>query len=221
MKLSTVGATVVVHELYASVQGESSFVGHPCTFIRLSGCNLRCTWCDTPQAFVGGERRPVNDVVEEALSKQTPLVELTGGEPLLQAGALPLLRALCDAGKTVLLETSGERDISKVDPRVHRIVDFKAPGSGELERNLWSNVEHLTVRDEVKFVLADRDDYEWSRAVIREKGLSSKAGQVLLSPVHGQLDPKDLTRWILEDALPVRLQVQIHKYIWSPDTQGV
>lgn len=219
--LSTTEDTVVVHELYASVQGESSFVGQPCTFVRLSACNLRCSWCDTPQAFTGGTRRPVTDVLEEALSQNTPLVELTGGEPLLQPGALPLLRALCDAGKTVLLETSGERDISQVDARVHRIMDLKAPGSGESERNRWENIAHLTKQDEVKFVLLDRGDYEWARTVIEEHALDRKVAHVLLSPVHGVLDPKELTRWMLEDGTPARLQLQIHKYIWTPDTQGV
>lgn len=221
MKLATAVESVVIHEIYSSVQGESSFVGLPCTFVRMSACNLRCTWCDTPQAFTGGTRRAIDSVLDEALSKNTPLVEVTGGEPLLQPGALPLLRALCDSGKTVLLETSGERDISPVDPRVHRIMDIKAPGSGECERNRWENINHLTRRDEVKFVLADRADYEWSRDVITRYALSGKVANVLLSPVHGQLDPKSLTSWLLEDQLPARLQVQIHKYIWSPDTQGV
>ncbi|MEM9191656.1 MAG: radical SAM protein [Myxococcota bacterium] len=213
--------TVVVHEVYASIQGESSFAGLPCVFVRLSGCNLRCRWCDTPQAFTGGTRRRVSEVVAEALSYETPLVELTGGEPLLQPGALPLLRALCDAGRTVLLETSGERDIAPVDPRVHRIVDFKAPGSGESARNRWSNVDALTPTDEVKFVLADRADYEWARDLIRDKDLAKRAGTVLLSPVFGELDPPALVRWILDDQLPVRFQLQLHKHVWAPDAEGV
>ena len=213
--------TLVVHEIYASVQGESSFAGVPCTFVRLTGCNLRCTWCDTPQAFFGGERMRRADVLARALSFGTPLVELTGGEPLLQPGALPLMSALADAGKTVLLETSGERDVSRVDPRVHRIVDLKAPGSGESERNRWENLELLGKRDEIKIVLAGRADYEWARDVVRRHRLHERVGHVLLSCVFGAVDAKDVVRWMLEDALPVRFQLQMHKQIWSPTTQGV
>jgi len=213
--------TLVIHEIYASVQGESSFVGVPCTFVRLTGCNLRCSWCDTTQAFYGGTRMKRREVHARALAFDTPLVELTGGEPLLQPGALPLMRELADAGRTVLLETSGERDISAVDPRVHRIVDLKAPGSGEDARNLWSNVEHLTKRDEVKVVLRDRADYEWAREKILTHRLHERAREVLLSCVHGSLAPKELVAWILEDNLPVRFQLQLHKVVWGADTQGV
>lgn len=210
-----------VHEIYESIQGESSFAGLPCTFVRLSRCNLRCRWCDTPQAFEGGTEMSRAAVLEKALSFGTPLVELTGGEPLLQEGAIPLLRELCDAGRTVLLETSGERDISLVDPRVHRIMDLKAPGSGESQRNRWENVAHLSSRDEVKIVLADRADYEWAKGVIEEHGLERRVNEVLLSPVWGELDPKDLVKWVLEDEMPVRVQIQMHKVIWDADTQGV
>jgi 7-carboxy-7-deazaguanine synthase len=210
-----------VHEIYASIQGESTFAGLPCTFVRLSRCNLRCRWCDTPQAFEGGREMSLGDVLEEALSFGTPLVELTGGEPLLQPGAIPLLRELCDEGRTVLLETSGERDISSVDPRVHRIMDLKAPGSGESERNRWENIAHLGQRDEVKIVLADRTDYEWARGVIEAHGLAKRVHEVLLSPVWGELDPKELVQWVLQDDLPVRVQIQMHKVIWDADTQGV
>ena len=210
-----------VHEIYESIQGESTFAGLPCTFVRLSRCNLRCRWCDTPQAFEGGTEMPRAAVIEKALSFGTPLVELTGGEPLLQEGAIPLLRELCDAGRTVLLETSGERDISPVDPRVHRIMDLKAPGSGESQRNRWENVAHLSSRDEVKIVLADRADYEWAKGVIEEHGLERRVNEVLLSPVWGELDPKDLVKWVLEDDMPVRVQIQMHKVIWDADTQGV
>jgi 7-carboxy-7-deazaguanine synthase len=210
-----------VHEIYESIQGESTFAGLPCTFVRLSRCNLRCRWCDTPQAFEGGTEMSRTDVLERALSFGTPLVELTGGEPLLQEGAFPLLRELCDAGRVVLLETSGERDISKVDPRVHRIMDLKAPGSGESGRNRWENIGHLTTRDEVKIVLADRADYEWAKGVIEEHGLRGRVKEVLLSPVWGELDPKDLVQWVLEDDLGVRVQIQMHKVIWDADTQGV
>jgi 7-carboxy-7-deazaguanine synthase len=210
-----------IHEIYASIQGESTFAGLPCTFVRLSRCNLRCRWCDTPQAFEGGTSMKRSEVLERALAHGTPLVELTGGEPLLQAGAIPLLRELCDAGRTVLLETSGERDISGVDPRVHRIMDLKAPGSDESHRNRWENVEHLTQRDEVKIVLADRADYEWAKNVIAEHDLATRVRQVLVSPVWGELDPKDLVAWVLDDGLPVRVQIQMHKVIWDADTQGV
>ena len=210
-----------VHEIYESIQGESSFAGLPCTFVRLSRCNLRCRWCDTPQAFEGGTQMARAEVLEKALSFGTPLVELTGGEPLLQAGAIPLLRELCDAGRTVLLETSGERDISQVDPRVHRIMDLKAPGSGESERNRWENIADLSKRDEVKVVLADRVDYEWAKAAVEQHDLAARVNEVLLSPVWGEIDPKELVKRVLEDALPVRVQIQMHKVIWDADMQGV
>lgn len=213
--------TLLIHEIYASIQGESTFVGLPCAFVRLSRCNLRCRWCDTPQAFTGGDEMTRNDVLRQAISFGTPLVEVTGGEPLLQAGVIPLMASLCDAGRTVLLETSGERDISHVDPRVHRIVDFKAPGSGEAARNRWANVELLTDRDEVKFVLADRADYEWARAAIHEHELAPRVNAVLLSSVWGELDPKDLVAWVLEDELPARVQIQTHKVIWGGNAEGV
>ncbi len=213
--------TLVVHEIYSSIQGESTFAGLPCTFIRLTGCNLRCAWCDTEHAFYEGTRRPRSEVREEALGATPQLVELTGGEPLLQPGALLLMKELADAGRTVLLETSGERDIGAVDPRVHRIMDLKAPASGEDARNRWANVPLLTERDEVKIVLADRGDYEWARDRIREHRLDEKAFAVLLSAVHGRLDPELVVGWILEDALPVRFQLQMHKYIWPPDQTGV
>ena len=210
-----------IHEIYESIQGESTFAGLPCTFVRLSRCNLRCRWCDTPQAFEGGTQLPRADVLKQALSFGTPLVELTGGEPLLQPGAIPLLQELCDSGRTVLLETSGERDISEVDPRVHRIMDLKAPGSDESHRNRWENIEHLTARDEVKIVLSDRADYDWAKRVIEEHALTDRVNAVLLSCVWGELDPKDLVQWVLEDRLPVRVQIQMHKVIWDANTEGV
>lgn len=213
--------TLVVHEIYASVQGESTFAGLPCTFVRLTGCNLRCAWCDTPQAFYGGARLRRGEVLERALAFDTPLVELTGGEPLLQPGAIPLLAELCDAGRTVLVETSGEADVSRVDPRVHKIMDLKAPGSGESHRNRWSNLDHLTARDEIKFVLADRQDYEWMRSTIRERRLDALGAALLASCVWGRLSPAELVRWVLEDGLRVRVQVQLHKIIWGADAQGV
>ena len=213
--------SLVVHEIYASIQGESSFAGLPCTFVRTTGCNLRCSWCDTPQAFYGGTRMRRADVLKKALALETPLVELTGGEPLLQPGTLPLLRELCDAGKTVLIETSGEADVSQVDPRVHKVMDLKAPGSGESHRNRWSNLDHIGPGDELKFVLASREDYEWMRAAIRDRNLPSRTRHLLASTVFGKLLPRDLVAWVMEDALPVRVQLQMHKYIWAPDQQGV
>jgi 7-carboxy-7-deazaguanine synthase len=213
--------TLVVHEIYKSVQGESSFAGVPCTFVRLTGCNLRCSWCDTPQAFYKGTRMQRKDVLERALAMSTPLVELTGGEPLLQPGAIVLLKELCDAGKTTLVETSGEADVSTVDRRVHKIMDLKAPGSGEAHRNRWSNLGFIGEKDEIKFVLADRADYEWMRCVIRERDLASLGCTLLASPVWGALDPKDLVAWMLEDALPARLNMQIHKVVWGAKAQGV
>jgi 7-carboxy-7-deazaguanine synthase len=213
--------TLVVHEIYRSIQGESTFAGLPCTFVRLTGCNLRCVWCDTPQAFYGGTRLRRADVLARALAQGTPLVELTGGEPLLQPGAIPLMRELCDSGRTVLVETSGEADVSRVDPRVHKIMDLKAPGSGEERRNRWSNLEHLHAGDEIKFVLAGRGDYEWMRGVIRERGLDTLGVALLASTVWGKLAAKDLVAWVLEDALPVRVQVQMHKVIWGAEAQGV
>ena len=213
--------TLVVHEIYRSIQGESSFAGLPCTFVRLTGCNLRCRWCDTTDAFYGGTRLERSEVMDRALAFATPLVELTGGEPLLQPASIPLMAELCDAGKTVLIETSGERDISGVDPRVHRIVDFKAPDSGESSRNRWSNIECLTKRDEVKFVLSSRGDYEWAADATRAHRLAERAGHVLFSVAFGDLDPKDVVEWMLEDAVPARFQLQMHKFIWAPNTTGV
>lgn len=213
--------TLVVHELYRSIQGESSFAGRRCAFVRLTGCNLRCRWCDTPHAFKGGTRMTLDAIVEATLALDTELVLVTGGEPLLQPATPALLTRLCDAGKTVLIETSGERDVSAVDARVHRIVDLKPPGSGEEARNRWENLPLLGKRDEIKFVLADRGDYEWARAVIERERLSERVREVLLSCVHGELDPQRLVEWVMADALPVRVQLQLHKYIWSPSTTGV
>ena len=212
---------LLIHEIYASIQGESTFAGLPCTFVRTSRCNLRCRWCDTPQAFTGGTRMPIDEVLRRALSYNTPLVEVTGGEPLLQQGVLELMTALCDAGKKVLLETSGERDISAVDPRIHRIMDLKAPGSDESAKNRWENLSELTQLDEVKIVLADRSDYEWARTVIEKYEIHRRARAVLLSCVWGELEPKKLVEWTLHDKLPVRVQLQQHKYIWGAEQQGV
>jgi 7-carboxy-7-deazaguanine synthase len=214
-------STLVIHEIYASIQGESSFAGLPCTFVRTTGCNLRCTWCDTPQAFYGGTRMAREEVLAKALSFDTPLVELTGGEPLLQPAVLPLMSSLCDAGRTVLLETSGEADVSRVDPRVHKIMDLKAPGSGESHRNRWSNLDHVGKGDEIKFVLASREDYEWMREAIRARALAARTSSLLASTVFGKLAARELVAWVLEDKLPVRVQLQMHKYIWGAEAQGV
>ena len=229
-------------EIFSSIQGEGPSVGEPTLFVRFGGCDLRCRWCDSPHTWrppgrcrfelePGGERfREVDNPVEVATVLEAAralevgthrFVSLTGGEPLLQPGAIPLLQELCDSGRTVLLETSGERDISGVDPRVHRIMDLKAPGSDESHRNRWENIEHLSQRDEVKVVLSDRADYDWAKAVIQEHDLASRVNAVLLSCVWGELDPKDLVQWVLEDRLPVRVQMQMHKLIWDADTQGV
>lgn len=213
-------ASVRIHEIYASIQGESSFVGLPCTFVRTSRCNLRCRWCDTPQAFVGGDKMSIDSILSEVAALTPKMVEVTGGEPLLQESTPELLKALCDAGYQVLLETSGERDIGIVDPRVHRIMDIKAPGSGEHEGNRWENIELLTKRDEVKFVLADEADYTWAKSIVDEHRLPQRTS-VLLSPVFGELDPALLVDWSVRDGLDVRVQVQLHKYIWDADRQGV
>jgi 7-carboxy-7-deazaguanine synthase len=213
--------TLVVHEIYASIQGESTFAGLPCTFVRTTGCNLRCAWCDTPQAFHGGTRMSRGDVLARALSFGTALVELTGGEPLLQPAAFPLMTELCDAGRTVLVETSGEADVAGVDPRVHKIMDLKCPGSGESHRNRWSNLGHIGPGDEIKFVLSDRADYEWMRTTVRERALAERTPNLLASTVFGKLAPRELVAWVLEDRLPVRVQLQMHKYVWAPDATGV
>lgn len=205
-------------EVYVSVQGESTFVGVPCAFVRLTGCNLRCTWCDSTFTFKGGTHRSVDDVVAEVHALGVPLVEVTGGEPLVQKAAIPLMQRLVDLGHTVLLETSGSRSIADVPAAVHVILDLKPPDSGEARANLWSNVPLLKVKDEVKFVLASRGDYEWARDVVRTHALP---GPVLFSPVWGKIEPRALVEWILEDKLPVRFQLQMHKVVWPPDARGV
>jgi len=214
-------ARVRVNEIFYSIQGESTWAGCPCVFVRLTGCNLRCAWCDTEYAFYEGRQMEIGEVAAKVESFGCGLVEITGGEPLLQQGVHPLIETLLARGHAVMIETSGERDISVLDPRVVRIMDLKCPASGESERNRWSNLEHLTTRDEVKFVVADRRDYEWAREVIRTHRLAERVNAVLLSPVFGQLAPSDLAAWILSDRLPVRMQLQMHKHIWPPTTRGV
>jgi 7-carboxy-7-deazaguanine synthase len=210
-----------VYRIYRSIQGESSYAGLPCTFVRLAGCNLRCRWCDTPEAFASGVPMSVARVIKTVDESSSSLVEITGGEPLLQPAVKPLMRALCEGNKTVLLETSGERDIAGIDSRVRRIMDLKSPSSGESHRMRWQNIELLTQNDEVKFVLSDRDDYLWAREVIQSRRLFTRVKEVLVSCVHGTLDPRDLVGWILADGLPVRVQLQLHKYIWGPDARDV
>ena len=213
--------TLKINEVYSSIQGESSWAGWPCVFIRLTACDLRCTYCDTAYAFYDGKKRLVSDILAEVFALDCPMVEVTGGEPLLQKNVLPLMAQLCDAGKTVLIETSGAHDISKIDPRVHRIMDLKTPSSGECARNLWSNIEHLTKLDEVKFVIGSREDYEWSREQVRTHGLAEKCGCVLFSPIFGKIEPREIVDWIIADKLPVRFQLQMHKFIWPPMQRGV
>jgi 7-carboxy-7-deazaguanine synthase len=209
-----------VKEIFRSVQGESSWAGWPCTFVRMVGCELRCVYCDEPHAFAGGESLGVDQVLERVAQLGVPMVELTGGEPLQQRALPELVRRLCDRGYQVLIETGGHRDISAVDPRARVILDVKTPGSGMVERNDWENLSRLRPGDEIKLVLCDRADYEWARALIRERGLSGRA-TVHLSPVHGALDPQDLVAWVLEDGLRVRVNLQLHKYIWGADATGV
>lgn len=209
-----------VNEIFYSIQGESTAVGRPCVLVRLTGCQMRCSWCDTEYAFHEGEWRTVDEVVAEVENFGCPLVEVTGGEPLLQPAARPLLAALCDRGYEVLLETGGGLDVSGVDPRVRRILDVKCPGSGEAENNRWRNLELLTPRDEVKFVLADAADYAWAKDVMARHDLAARC-PVLLSPVHGRLDPAELAEWMLRDGLAARLQLQLHKLLWDPKTRGV
>ena len=211
-------ARLRITEIFHSLQGEADTVGLPTVFVRLTGCPLRCRYCDTAYAFTGGEAWSVADILRRVGEFGTRYVCVTGGEPLAQKDCLVLLTALCDAGFDVSLETSGALDIAVVDPRVSRIVDLKTPGSGELDRNLWSNLVHLNARDELKFVLCDRSDYEWARGIIREHALADRC-PVLFSPVHGHLAPRDLAEWILADGLPVRLQLQLHKLLWG-ETPG-
>ena len=212
---------LTVNEIFHSIQGESTHAGRPCVFVRLTACDLRCRWCDTPYAFYEGRKMSVDEVVADVEARGCDVVEVTGGEPLLQPDVYPLMQRLLDSGKTVLIETGGHRSIAGVPAGVIRIMDVKCPGSGESEHNDWSNLAHLTSRDEVKFVIADRTDYEFARDVIRREDLAGRVNAVLFSPVHGELDPKLLSQWVIEDRLPVRVQLQVHKYIWSPTTRGV
>jgi 7-carboxy-7-deazaguanine synthase len=211
---------LTVNEVFLSIQGEGTRAGRPCVFVRLTGCPLRCAWCDTAYAFHQGEPRTEDAVIAEVSRHACRLVQVTGGEPLSQPAAFPFVARLLDAGFEVLVETSGHVLIEALDPRAVAILDVKAPGSGESHRMEWRNLELLKPRDEVKFVIADRGDYEWSRDLVREKGLPGRC-PVLFSPVHGVLDPGVLARWILEDGLEARLQVQLHKYLWPGVERGI
>ena len=209
-----------VNEIFYSIQGESTFAGLPCVLVRLTGCQMRCSWCDTEYSFYEGSWMRVEDVISEVLAFDCPLAEVTGGEPLLQPGVHPLMSALCDRGLVVLLETGGGLDISGVDPRVRRIVDLKCPASGEASNNHWPNIEALRPTDEVKLVLADRGDYEWARDAIRKHRIDRRC-TVHLSPVWDALEPAELASWVLEDRLPARVSTQLHKTLWGAATRGV
>lgn len=213
--------SVVVKEIYLSLQGESSHQGMLCAFVRLTGCHLRCSYCDSEFAFRGGERMKNAEVVGRVLALGTPMVELTGGEPLLQPGSYPLMHALLDAGLTVLLETSGAIDVRHVPPAVHKIVDLKTPSSRESDRNDLRNFESMNERDELKFVIGSRVDYDWSVQMIRQHRLAERPFSLLFSTVFGALDPRQLAEWIIADKLPVRFQLQQHKYLWDPNARGV
>jgi 7-carboxy-7-deazaguanine synthase len=205
-----------ITEIFHSIQGEADAVGWPTVFVRLTGCPLRCTWCDTTYSFHGGQWREIDDILREVASHGARHVCVTGGEPLSQKRCLILLARLCDAGYEVSLETSGALDVSAVDPRVRKVVDLKAPDSGEFKRNRWSNLDHLRPHDQVKFVLAGRGDYEWARETVQAHALAARC-QVLFSPVHGSLKPRELAEWILADRLPVRMQLQLHKLLWGDE----
>jgi 7-carboxy-7-deazaguanine synthase len=208
-----------ITEIFFSVQGESTHAGRPCVFVRLTGCNLRCVWCDSEYTFTGGERMSLEDVLAKVRSYGCRLVEITGGEPLAQAESFELIRRLCEEEFEVLIETSGSIDISPVDPRAKIILDLKCPGSGEESKNRWENLEILRPQDEIKFVVADRSDYEWVRRVIDERDLGRRT--ILLSPVWGRMPLQPLAEWMLADRLPARLQTQLHKHIWGADVHGV
>jgi 7-carboxy-7-deazaguanine synthase len=212
---------LTVNEIFHSIQGESTHAGRPCVFVRLTACDLRCSWCDTPYAFYEGRKMSLDDVMAVVEAYGCSLVELTGGEPLLQKDVYPLMERLLASGKTVLVETGGHLSVADVPSAVHKIVDVKCPGSGEAHRMDWSNLERLSGADEVKFVLRDRTDYEYARDVVSRHALDRKVGAVLFSPVHGVLDPRTLSEWVLADRLPVRVQLQVHKYIWDAQTRGV
>jgi 7-carboxy-7-deazaguanine synthase len=212
---------LTINEIFYSIQGESTYAGRPCVFVRLTACDLRCSWCDTTYAFHEGRKQSLDEVLAEVERLDCPLVEVTGGEPLLQEDVYPLMQSLLDHGRTVLLETGGHRSTANVPRSVVTILDVKCPGSGEAHRNDWSNLDRLRSHDEVKFVVKDRADYEYARDVIAKHRLGERVAAVHLSPVHGVMDLRQLSEWTMADRLPARVQVQLHKYIWDPDTRGV
>jgi len=212
--------SVRVTEIFHSIQGESSFAGQPCVFVRLTGCPLRCGWCDTDYSFNGGEEHPMEEVLARIRAHGCPLVEVTGGEPLHQPEAFRLIERLCADGFEVLIETSGAVDISPADRRAHVIMDIKCPGSGMTDRMHWENINRLTSKDEAKFVIKDRADYEWACSILKRYELEQRC-TVLFGPVFGELEPRLLAEWILADRLPVRFQLQLHKYVWDPNMRGV
>ena len=218
--LQTQEPALRVTEIFHSIQGESTYVGQPCVFVRLTGCPLRCTWCDTEYSFYGGTSLSIDEILSKVREYGCQLVEVTGGEPLAQPAALPLIARLCDAGYTVLIETSGAIDVQPVDQRAKLILDVKCPGSGMTDRMHWPNLDYLTAKDEAKFVLASRADYEWASGIIAQYRLTERC-TVLFSPVFGSLDLRPLAEWMLADRLSVRFQLQMHKYIWAPDMRGV
>lgn len=213
--------SVMVKEVYLSLQGESSHQGLLCAFVRLTGCHLRCSYCDSEFAFRGGTRRPVADVVGEVVAMKTPRVEITGGEPLLQPGVYPLMEQLLDAGLIVMLETSGAIDVREVPDQVHAIVDMKTPSSKESDRNDLRNFDSMDARDELKFVIGSREDYEWSVKLMNEHQLAKRPFSILFSTVFDRLHPQQLAQWIIDDRLPVRFQLQQHKFVWDPNARGV
>jgi 7-carboxy-7-deazaguanine synthase len=212
---------LTINEIFYSIQGESTYAGRPCVFVRLTACDLRCSWCDTAYAFHEGRRQSIDEVLAEVDRLDCPLVEVTGGEPLLQEDVYPLMQSLLERGRTVLLETGGHRSTERVPEAVVTVLDVKCPGSGEAHRNDWRNLERLRPHDEVKFVIRARTDYEYARDVITRHRLGARAAAVHLSPVHGVMDLRQLAEWTLADRLPARVQVQLHKYIWDPLTRGV
>lgn len=212
---------LTVSEIYRSIQGESTHTGRPCVFVRLTACNLRCSWCDTPYAFTGGRKMDLDAVMADVAALDCRLVELTGGEPLLQPEANALMARLLDAGYEVLLETGGHMPLDDVPEAVVKIVDVKCPASGEVAAMHWPNLDQLSPHDEVKFVIQDRGDFDYARDVVTSHGLGSRVAAVLFSPVFGVLPPEQLATWILETGVPARLQLQTHKYIWDPATRGV
>lgn len=210
-----------INEIFYSIQGESTYAGKPCVFVRLAGCDLRCSWCDTSYAFSEGHKMSIEDVLQRVDEYGSPLVEVTGGEPLLQEDVYALMERLLDRGRTVLLETGGQIDVSRVPGAVIKVMDVKCPASGESDKVEWANIDRLGSLDQVKFVIQDRADYEFARETLKRHALDRRCAAVLFSPVHGVLNPKDLSKWILEDRLAVRLQLQLHKHIWGANVRGV